>query len=159
MKRFMLLATLCLFMASTSAHRAGQSAGAQTAGPQPWEYRQKACWDKAETQAGLRHCAAEDFRIADAKMNAVYRDVLAHYTSQPEKLERIKKAQQAWLAFRRLQGEALYPEGDWFHFGQFVRICRNDEMARMSVQRAHELKAFLTSSDDDVCAQDPDQPQ
>jgi uncharacterized protein YecT (DUF1311 family) len=156
MKRIIALSTLCLFITSAAVYRAGQETKAQNPKQEVPEYRQEACWDKADTQADLRRCAAEDLIVADAKMNAVYEKVLAAYASQPKKQERIKEAQQAWLAYRALEGEALFPEGDWYNFGQFVRICRNDEMARMSMERAKELKVFLGPFDEgDVCSQKP----
>ena len=156
MKRTIALGAFALLVLLAPVNRAGQLPEPKSQSERTLEVRQKACWDKAETQSDLRRCAAEDFRIADTKMNAVYWQVLARYASQPSKLERIKKAQEAWLAFRNLEGEALFPEGDWYNFGQFVRICRNDEMARMSAERAEDLKVFLKPFDEeDVCSQKP----
>ena len=68
----------------------------------------------AMTQVDLNQCAYQDWEEADARLNAVYKEVVAAYTSLdddlPEELgsgvKTLREAQRAWISFRDLDCEA-----------------------------------------------------
>jgi len=54
--------------------------------------------ESPQTQAAMNVCAAEEFRRADAQLNAVYRKLTA--TLDADRRRKLQAAQRAWLAFR-----------------------------------------------------------
>jgi uncharacterized protein YecT (DUF1311 family) len=74
------------------------------------EYR--ACSGKANTQSEMTACASDEAARVDAKLNTIYRALLAKVASQPEALAKIKAAQRAWIAYREAYIEATYPAKD-----------------------------------------------
>ena len=72
--------------------------------------RQKACIDKNPSNIGMKTCTYDAYSQADQILNKVYRSVVAGLkTASPgekvgddekEKLKRLIKAEQAWIAFR-----------------------------------------------------------
>jgi uncharacterized protein YecT (DUF1311 family) len=68
----------------------------------------------AMAQAELNQCAYQDWQQADGRLNAVYKDLIAAYTSMDADLpkdlgsgvETLRNAQRAWVGFRDLTCEA-----------------------------------------------------
>jgi uncharacterized protein YecT (DUF1311 family) len=68
----------------------------------------------AMVQSDLNQCAYQDWEEADARLNAVYKEVVAAYTQLdadlPEDMgsgvETLRQAQRAWISFRDLTCEA-----------------------------------------------------
>jgi uncharacterized protein YecT (DUF1311 family) len=48
----------------------------------------------AKTQFELNQCAGEEFRLADAEMNEIYRILLAKAAGQPGAVDKIKVAER-----------------------------------------------------------------
>lgn len=68
----------------------------------------------AMAQADLNACAYQDWEEADARLNAVYKEVVAAYTQMDEGLPKelgsgvqtLREAQRAWVTFRDKACEA-----------------------------------------------------
>ena len=72
----------------------------------------RACSEKAVAQPELNACAAGEAARVDAELNRVYRELLSKNGDDPAALEKIKKAQRAWVAFRDAYVEAMFPAED-----------------------------------------------
>jgi len=72
----------------------------------------RACTKTAQAQYDLNACAADEAKRVDAELNRVYRELLAKTTDDPAALEKIKKFQRAWIAYRDACIEATYPAED-----------------------------------------------
>jgi uncharacterized protein YecT (DUF1311 family) len=59
-----------------------------------------ACMDKAQTQAQLNACAAADLKQADARLNALYKQMQTRLKADPRTGKLLVDAQKKWLAFR-----------------------------------------------------------
>ena len=70
------------------------------------------CNAKAKAQPELNACAAQEADRVDAKMNGVYKQLLAKAASDPNDVTKIKAAERAWLAYRDSYIEATYPAAD-----------------------------------------------
>ncbi|WP_367717167.1 lysozyme inhibitor LprI family protein [Nitratireductor sp. GISD-1A_MAKvit] len=53
-----------------------------------------------QTQLDMTQCASEDYRIADAELNARYGAVMRRYESNEEGRRMLQDAQRAWIRFR-----------------------------------------------------------
>jgi uncharacterized protein YecT (DUF1311 family) len=69
----------------------------------------------APTQMEMDYCAGLDFKAADAKLNALYRQMTAKY--DPADKEKLKAAEKAWLAYRDAECdyETAQSEGGSIH--------------------------------------------
>lgn len=65
---------------------------------------EQSCEIGAASQLMLNTCAADEQAAADEELNRVYREVLAHYADDPLFRERLKTAQRARIAFRKVAG-------------------------------------------------------
>ena len=72
----------------------------------------RACSEKAVAQPELNACASEEAKRVDAELNRVYRELLSKNSDDPAAVEKIKKAQRAWVAFRDAYVEAMFPAED-----------------------------------------------
>ena len=106
------------------------------------EYR--ACLDKATTQMAMNTCASEDAARVDARLNEVYRKLLAAAAKQPEALEKIKGAERAWVAYRDAYVEAMYPAKDkQAEYGSIYLMNVNLLRAKLTERQITEVRELL----------------
>ena len=115
--------------------------------------QQGPCFQRATTQKELNDCAAEDFRNADAELNEIYRKVLLKYSGDAQASDRIKKAQQAWIAFRDAHIDSLFQALDKVKYGSVYEMCRLMQLTNLTTERTRMLKAMLEPKEGDVCKQ------
>jgi len=93
---------------------------------------------EAVSTAEMRTCANEQYQVADAELNRVYRQLTAQLSGM--RREQLKAVQQAWIAFRDknaafaasvVEGGTLYP------------ILEVTELTNLTKQRTEQLKAHL----------------
>jgi uncharacterized protein YecT (DUF1311 family) len=72
----------------------------------------RACNKKAKTQIEMNACANQEASRIDAQLKAVYGKLLSQATSQHKDAEKIKAAEEAWIAYRDAFIEAMYPAKD-----------------------------------------------
>ena len=113
---------------------------------------QSSCWDQATTQFAMNECAGQEQKQADAELNKTYQQVLTKYANDPQRLDPIKNAERAWLAFRDAEIEALFPEDRRPERGSVYPMCRALHLARLTQERTKALKALLEWKEGDVCA-------
>lgn len=80
-----------------------------------------------------------DLKAADAKLNAVYQQVMAKTTGEQKAL--IIKAEAAWIKFRDADAdaEAFINKG-----GTIYPLVHNGIMTRVTTARTKELQAYLS---------------
>jgi len=101
----------------------------------------------------MNKCATQDLREADAELDQVYRQLVAKFADDRDGAARIKKAEEAWVAFRDAQVEALFPESDRAKRGSAFPMCRALALTRLTRERTKALGAMLESREGDVCSQ------
>ena len=103
------------------------------------------------TQAGMNEAAYKSCQAAEAEMNRVYTQLLARAKDKPEAIATLKKAQQAWLAYREAQlaAEWSFPSGN--NYGSVLRMCQAKEQERLTRLRTRELRSMLHPIKGDCC--------
>jgi uncharacterized protein YecT (DUF1311 family) len=100
-----------------------------------------------QNQAEMNECAARDANEADAALNLIYPQVLAHYqqmdrdSESTEGAKRLRAAQRAWIAFRDAEcAVAGYEALGGSMESMLVSGC----IAQMTQRRATELRQMLS---------------
>jgi uncharacterized protein YecT (DUF1311 family) len=108
----------------------------------------------AQTQRQITDSACSDYRQADAELNRVYRRIVAEYQDDKLFLEKLKKAQQAWIAYRDADVESLYPAPDKkSEYGSIYETCYCTALQQVTLQRTEMLQQWLRGvAEGDVCA-------
>lgn len=100
-----------------------------------------------QTQADMNQCAGREAADADAELNMIYKEVVAHYekmdraSETTEGVKRLRAAQRAWIAFRDAQCElAGYEALGGSMETLLVSRCEAD----LTKRRAAELRQMLS---------------
>jgi len=108
---------------------------------------------RAQSQREMerRSCAA--YQAAEKELSDVYGAVLARYAQDPAFVAKLKRAQQAWIAYRDAELAALYPSNDKRGaYGSVYETCYCSEQRQMTEQRTEVLRQWLTGVDEgNVC--------
>ena len=95
---------------------------------------------QAQSQGEMNRTSYEDFQVADAKLNQVYKQLTDKVDKQA--LEKLKASQCAWVVFRDAEADLqadLTARG-----GTMAPLERNVTRTELTEARTAELKATLT---------------
>jgi uncharacterized protein YecT (DUF1311 family) len=108
----------------------------------------------SQTQSELDEQACGQFHKADVAMNDAYARILKEYANDQQFIAKLKTAQQAWLAYRDAELEALYPKANkQAEYGTVYPMCHCSELQFLTEARTKELKRWLDGTiEGDVCA-------
>lgn len=106
------------------------------------------------TQRDMEKDACGGFEKADAELNRVYKKILTKYRSDKAFLEKLKKAQKAWLAYRDAHIESVYPAGDkQVEYGSVYGMCLCGVKQELTAQRTKTLRQWSEGvMEGDVCS-------
>lgn len=110
----------------------------------------------AQSQLEMNAEACGKYDKADAELNKMYQQIQKDYKKDTLFLQKMKKAQNAWIAFRDAQIEAKYPlkpnENPKQVYGSVYTMCRCSVLAKMTENRIAELKVWVEGIEEgDVC--------
>lgn len=100
-----------------------------------------------ESQMGLNHCVGIAYKKTDAKLNAVYGQIIARLKDNAATKAKLVAAQKAWIAFRdaeckflssSVEGGSIYP--------MVVTQC----LDTLEQKRIAELEPLLTCEEGDM---------
>ncbi|HEX6042336.1 lysozyme inhibitor LprI family protein [Longimicrobium sp.] len=99
----------------------------------------------ARTQTEMNVCAAERYARAGSLLNARYQRLLAVIAGEPHRVEALRAAQRAWIAFRdaHCAFEASAFEGGTMQ-PMVEALCR----ANVTARRSNELALLLRFTDE-----------
>lgn len=108
----------------------------------------------AQTQADINDQACGAYKQADAKLNSVYKQILAKYKADAAFLASLRAAQRAWIAFRDAHLDAVYPEKDkQTAYGSIYPVCACGVLADLTEARTQQLQVWLKGVEEgDVCS-------
>lgn len=110
------------------------------------------CYDKAQTQADLNACSAENLKRSDAELNQLYRQILVRLSGDQPAQAALTKAQRAWMDFRDQECRFVtLRTADGSIHPMMLNECR----ARIARNRVSDLRddlACATSATDDQMA-------
>lgn len=99
---------------------------------------------KAQSQLEMNQCAGQDYELADAELNRVYKKIKDLYQDDPVFLERLKQAQRAWIKLRDADFALKYPYADQpRYYGSLLPLCSADFKAEITWQRVAFLQQWL----------------
>jgi uncharacterized protein YecT (DUF1311 family) len=108
----------------------------------------------AQSQSELNEQGCAKYKKTDARMNAVYQQVLTEYKQDSLFVAKLKTAQRAWLAFREAHVESLYPKPDKrLAYGSVNPMCVCEVLAELTAERTKALKKWVDGIEEgDVCS-------
>jgi uncharacterized protein YecT (DUF1311 family) len=102
------------------------------------------CTEKAKAQPELNACAAQEADRVDARMNGVYKQLLAKAGSDANDVAKIKAAERAWLAYRDAYIEATFPAADkQAEYGSIYLMDVNLLRVKLTQQHIADLEELL----------------
>jgi len=108
--------------------------------------------ENAATQAEINECAGKAFKDADARLNAVYNDLLGRFKGDADRQKLLISAQRAWITLRDadcafiasgVEGGSLYPT--------ILSSCLEEE----TKERIGRLKRLLDCKEGDLSCPAP----
>lgn len=111
--------------------------------------------DPGGNQLELNACADNEFKQADAELNAVYRQIVAKLAGEPVALAKMKAAQRLWVQLRDADLDARYPVGDDENprllYGSMYPMLYSGAKAALTTARVTYLRnEFLERSEYDL---------
>ncbi|MER2178783.1 MAG: lysozyme inhibitor LprI family protein [Stenotrophomonas maltophilia] len=106
-------------------------------------------------QLELNACADQEFKKADAELNAVYHQIVTRLAGEPVALAKVKAAQRLWVQLRDADLEARYPvgadENPRFLYGSMYPMLYSGAKAALTTTRTAYLRnEFLERSEFDL---------
>ncbi len=114
----------------------------------------KSCLQTAMTQSELNQCAGVTYKEADKELNRVYKKIRELYKDDPVFLEKMKKAQLAWIKLRDADFEMMYPHhNEHRYYGSSFSMCSAMYTTKLTMERIAYLKTWLVGVEEgDVCS-------
>jgi uncharacterized protein YecT (DUF1311 family) len=112
----------------------------------------------SQTQMEMNADACSSAKKADEKMNKIYAQILKEYKNDRVFIEKIKKAQRAWLVFRDAEMEAIFPpptveDGGYYKYGSVYPMCACIWEENYTNERIKQLEKWTKGIEEgDVCS-------
>ncbi|MFL0606782.1 MULTISPECIES: lysozyme inhibitor LprI family protein [Cylindrospermopsis] len=91
------------------------------------------------TQYDMNLCASLDAKVADGKLNQIYKQVRVRYNANPE-AKLLIDAQKAWIKYR--DASCAFSRGR-FQGGSIVPMVYHGCLERLTKERTKELESYL----------------
>ena len=114
-----------------------------------------ALWTEAgaQTQGEMNQDAAGEFKAADNKLNAIYRQILEDYKDDAVFLANLKEAQRCWITFRDAQLKMKYPDREPGYYGSIQPMCEAMYLTELTQERIKTLSLWIDGvAEGDACA-------
>jgi len=108
----------------------------------------------SQSQLAENEKASQAYMKADKELNQVYQQILKEYKSDKSFIASLKKAQQAWIAFRDAEVAAIYPAKNGREaYGSAFPMCWNMTLEELTKERTAKLKVWITGiPEGDMCS-------
>jgi uncharacterized protein YecT (DUF1311 family) len=106
----------------------------------------------AQTQTELTQQGGSNDEKAEVKMNTVYKNILTIYKADTLFTRNLRSAQKAWIHYRALQMNAMFPAYTDHRYGSMLSMCVREYNQRLTEDRTVELEKWLNGSDDGDCS-------
>ena len=92
--------------------------------------------------------SCSDYLKTKKSMDDMVKSLEEEYAKYPKFLAKFKKAQDAWVAYRDIQLEMIFPEADKAQYGGFYPTCRCNWLVEMTNEHVDFLVKFVSNTDD-----------
>ncbi|MDR8394292.1 DUF1311 domain-containing protein [Aliifodinibius sp. S!AR15-10] len=108
----------------------------------------------AQSQKEINSENQSQLELSKQKMDSVFTAILEKYEDSPEFIASLKKAQEAWINFRDVHLESVYPGKDKrAKYGTVYSSCAASLLVKLNNQRTEQLRMWLEGTEEgDVCA-------
>tara|TARA_R110002049_G_scaffold14886_2_gene61926 strand:- start:3599 stop:3925 length:327 start_codon:yes stop_codon:yes gene_type:complete len=98
--------------------------------------------------------ANNKYHKADIQLNTVYQKILTEYKSDSIFIDRLKKVQRIWIAYRDAELEMKFPaENKLAEYGSVYPMCVSYFLKELTEERTEKLKVWLVGVEEgDVCS-------
>lgn len=104
----------------------------------------KACEKTAHTQIELDRCGSNEATSADAELAQVYSRLLTLVAPKEGAVERVQSAQNAWLTYRTVYIEAMFPSSTKSHeYGSSYPMFRDLYYASVTRRQVAALREMI----------------
>lgn len=107
----------------------------------------------AKTQQQLNQCQQQAYAQADARLNALYEQMIARLQEDPAATRDLRRAQRAWLAFRDAECRFASPVQ-----GSAASMVLTQCLTRLTRQRTEDFQRYLTCREGDLSCRVPRRP-
>lgn len=103
--------------------------------------------ENPQTQLEMTQCAGEEYRVADAELNARYSAAMSRYENNEEARQLLRDAQRAWIRFRDAECDlvTLGVRG-----GSIEPMIRAQCLQELTETRARQLEELAQCEEGDV---------
>ena len=110
----------------------------------------------SQTQSEMNQAAILDLKSTEDELTKVYQQVIQRYSKGSDAdlalVDKLRKAQRAWIKFRDAHIEAIFPSEDSRHFSARP-MCAAILQAELTDARIKQLREWLDGLEEgDVCA-------
>ena len=112
------------------------------------------CLENAATQREMNVCTELSYEAVDKELHRIYHDIERLYADDRNFLAALRKSQQAWLASRDADLDAMFPAEDkQLQYGSAYPMCVSNLKIRLAIQRIAFLKQWLAGREEgEVCS-------
>jgi uncharacterized protein YecT (DUF1311 family) len=103
----------------------------------------QACDAKATTQYEINRCASQEAARVDAELNRVYQKLVASRKGDGAAIEKLRRFERAWIAYRDACFEAAYPAADKQQYGSIYPMEIDLLGARLTRQHIGVLQDLM----------------
>jgi uncharacterized protein YecT (DUF1311 family) len=98
--------------------------------------------------------ASEGYKKSDIELNSVYQKILTEYKSDSTFIDRLKKTQRIWIAYRDSELEMKFPaENKQAEYGSFYPMCVSLFLKELTEERTEKLRVWLNGIEEgDMCS-------
>ncbi|MGR9088473.1 MAG: lysozyme inhibitor LprI family protein [Gammaproteobacteria bacterium] len=117
----------------------------------------RACSGTTMTQLEINQCADAGYKEADAALNRTYKRIMEIYQEDKVFIEKLKKAQLAWIKLRDADFDLKFPHADEPRFyGSVLPMCATGYKEQLTLQRIAFLEQWLSGVEEgDICSGSP----
>ncbi|AGY58525.1 lysozyme inhibitor LprI family protein [Gloeobacter kilaueensis] len=107
-----------------------------------------------QSQLELNTQACGEYQKADGQLNSVYQQIRRQYSGQKQFLDKLTRAERAWIAYRDAHLDSRFPSNNpQLEYGSVYPMCRCQELTQLTRERIQFLKRWVEGvPEGEVCS-------
>ena len=106
-----------------------------------------------QTQYQMHEESSEEYKKADTELDHIYQKILIEYKSDSIFINRLKKAQKIWIAYRDAELEMRFPaKNKQVEYGSVYPMCVALFLKGLTEERTEKLRVWINGiKEGDMC--------
>jgi uncharacterized protein YecT (DUF1311 family) len=106
-----------------------------------------------QTQTDMNIESNDELKKAEAEMSLVLNKIFRSYSEDKLFLNNLKKSQQAWLEFRLIEVQVMFPDREPGYYGSVHSMCVNNYLLELTRERIKKLNTWIKGTvEGDACS-------